>query len=124
MNTAALATRGFGIKQLLVVDALTCVVTGALLVSAAGFLTTLLGLPEALLRYAGLVLFPCAALMFVASRTLNRFLVWTVIIGNFAWVAASLVVALAFDPTALGIAFILAQALVVALLGVLEWRAR
>ena len=123
MTTATLATRGFGLKPLLVIDALTCLATGVLLVSATGFLASLLGLPDWLLRYAGIVLFPCAALMFVASRTLAAFLVWTVIVGNFAWAAASIVVAFVFEPTALGFAFVLAQAAVVALLGSLEWRA-
>lgn len=123
MNTATLATRGFSLKQLLVLDAITCLVTGLALVSATGFLTALFGLPESLLRYAGLVLFPCAALMLIAARTLTKPLVWMVIIGNFAWAAASVVVAFAFEPTTLGFTFVLIQALVVTILGVLERRA-
>ena len=122
MNTATLTTRAFGLRQLLVVDALTCLVTGALLTSAAGFLAGLLGLPEVLLSVAGLALFPCAALMFIAARALSKPLVWLVILGNFAWALASVVVAFALDPTAVGLVFTLAQAAVVALLGILEWR--
>jgi hypothetical protein len=124
MNTATLAIRGSGLKPLLIVDALTCLVTGLALVSATSLLVELLGLPEGLLRYAGLALFPCAALMIMAARTLAKPLVWAVIVGNFAWALASVAVAFAFEPTALGFVFTIAQAAVVALLGYLEMRAR
>jgi len=124
MNTATLATRGISLKQLLVVDALTCLITGLALVSATNLLSGLLGLPESLLRYAGLVLFPCAALMFITARSLASLLVLIVIIGNFAWALASVVVAFAFEPTTIGFLFTIAQAAVVALLGFLEMRAR
>lgn len=124
MNTATLATRGFSLRQLLVFDALTCLVTGVALVLATGFLATWFGLPDTLLRYAGLILFPCAALMLVAARSLAKPLVWTVVAGNIAWAAASVIVALALEPTTIGFLFTLAQAAVVAVLGVLEWRAR
>ena len=123
MNAAAIATRGFTLKQLLVVDAVTCLVTGLVFVLATTTLAGLLGYPATLLFYAGLVLFPCAGLMIVASRNLAKPLVWLVIIGNFAWAAASVVVAFALAPTAIGFVFTLAQAAVVALLGYLEMRA-
>jgi hypothetical protein len=115
---------GLGLRQWLLVDAITCLLAGSLLASAPGFLAPAFGLPEGLLRYAGLVLFPCAALMFTAARTEAKALVWTVILGNFAWAGASVIVAFAFEPTILGLVFTLAQAAVVALLGFLELRAR
>jgi hypothetical protein len=117
------ATRGFTLKPLLRFDALTCAPFGALLAVGAAPLAGLLGLPQALLFYAGLALLPCAALMWVAARTLARPLVWTVILGNVAWVVASVIVALAFEPTGLGLAFIITQALFVDVLAVLQWRA-
>ena len=123
MNTA-IATRGFTLRQWLIVDALTCVATGLVLVVAASPLDTLLGLPTGLLNYAGIVLFPCGALMLWASRTLSPPLVWIVIAGNFAWAVASLAVAFALSPTGIGLAVILAQAAAVAALGWLELRAR
>jgi glucose uptake protein GlcU len=123
MNLAAAPAR-LTLKQLLVVDALTCVVTGLLFVIAAAPLAGLLGLPQNLLFYAGLVLFPCAALMTLAARTQSPALVWLVILGNLAWAVGSVVVVFAFEPTALGTALTLGQAAVVALLGILEWRAR
>ena len=123
MNLAAAPAR-FNLKQLLVVDALTCLVTGILLVAAAAPLAGLLGLPQNLLFYAGVVLFPCAGLMVMAARSLSAPLVWLVILGNIGWAVASVVVAFAFEPTAFGLVFVLAQAAVVAALGVMEWRAR
>jgi hypothetical protein len=115
---------GLGLKPWLVVDAATCLLTGLVLVVAQAPLATLFGLPVSLLFYAGVLLFPCGALMLVAARTLARPLVWMVIVGNFAWVAASLVVAFALEPTALGLVFTLGQAAVVAMLGWMELRAR
>lgn len=115
--------RGFTLKQLLAFDALTCLVFGLLLVVATVPLAGLLGLPADLLFYAGVVLFPCAALMWLAARTLNRLMVWTVIVGNFAWAAASALVAFALEPTTLGLVFVLGQGIFVAGLGVLESRA-
>ena len=124
MNHANTALRGFTLKQLLIVDALTCLITGVLLVAAANPLAALLGLPQSLLFYAGIVLFPCAALMAGAARTHTRGLVWMVILGNFAWAVASVAVAINFTLTAIGMIFVLVQAAVVAGLGWLELRAR
>lgn len=114
----------FDLSQILRVDALTCVAMGALLATLATPLAGLLGLPASLLTWAGVLLFPCAALMLLASRRpLSVPLVWIVVVGNVGWVLASLIVAFVlFDPNLLGIAFILAQAFVVAVLGGLEWR--
>lgn len=125
MTSMTLATpaRGPALKTLLGFDALTCGPFAVLLAVAAAPLAGLFGLPEALLFYAGLVLLPCTALMFIAMRTLKTPLVWTVILGNFAWVAASLWVAFALEPSALGMVFVLAQAAFVAVLGILEMRA-
>jgi hypothetical protein len=125
MNTMTMTqtTRGFTLRQLLGFDAVTCFAFGVLLLALSAPLAGLLGLPETLLFYAGVVLFPCAALMVLAARTLTRPLVWTVIIGNFAWSLASVVVAFAFDTTPFGLAFLVGQAALVAVLGVMEMRA-
>jgi hypothetical protein len=118
------AARGFTLKSLLVIDALTCFVFGLLLVVAAAPLAGLLGLPQSLLFYAGVVLFPCAALMTLAAKTLAKPLVAMVIAGNVAWVVASIALLSMFEVTTLGVAFVLAQAVAVSALAVLEWRAR
>lgn len=48
--------------------------------------------------------------------------VWMVILGNAAWIPASLAVLLLTDPNMLGIVFLIAQALVVALLALAEFK--
>jgi hypothetical protein len=124
MNLAAPATRpAITLRQWLIVDAVTCLLTGVLLTLASAPLASLLGLPQALLFYAGLALFPCAALMAVTARSQKRALVWTVILGNVAWVVGSLYVAFAFEVTSIGMAFVLVQAVAVDILAFLEWRA-
>jgi hypothetical protein len=112
------------LKQVLNFDAVTCIAFGLLLVIGAAPLSGLLGLPQALLFYSGLVLFPSAALMLIAARKLSAPLVGVVIAGNAAWVVASVIVAFALEPTGLGVAFVLAQAAAVLVLLVLEWKAR
>jgi hypothetical protein len=108
--------------QWLVIDTLTCIAFGTLLVAAAAPLSTLLGLPQSLLFYAGLVLFPCAALMALAARTLARPLVLLVVAGNAAWIAASIAVIFAFAPTGMGLVFVTLQAAAVGALAIAEWR--
>jgi len=118
------ASRGEpALTQVLRVDAFTCAAMGLLLVAAATPMSALLGLPAQLLFWAGVVLFPCAVLMFVAAKR-PRFagLVWVIVLGNLAWIVASAVVGLAFNPTPLGLAFVVVQAAVVAVLAWLEWR--
>jgi hypothetical protein len=128
MNTlnlaAAPARPGFTLKQLLNFDALTCLLMGVALALGAGPLASLLGLPQTLLFYAGLALFPCAALMAITAKNQNRALVWMVILGNVAWVIGSVFVAFTFEVTTLGMTFVLVQALAVDILVLLEWRAR
>lgn len=99
-------------------DAAASGATGLLMAFAAGPLADLLALPEALLRYAGLALLPFAALVagLALRETLARPAVWAVIVCNALWAVDC--VALAFggwvEPSGLGLAFILMQALVVA----------
>jgi hypothetical protein len=77
-----------------------------------------------LLSYAGLALLPIAAVMLlIALRpALQPAGAWLVIAGNGAWVAASFALLLTgwVAPTTLGIAFVVVQALAVALLAKLE----
>lgn len=46
---------------------------------------------------------------------------WVVILGNAGWVAGSVAVVVVLSPTAIGYAFVLAQAVAVALLAELEY---
>ena len=112
------------LRWVLGLDAATCFAMGVLLVVGATPLASLLALPRELLFWAGIVLFPCAALM-IGTAALPRplpALVWLVIVGNAAWVIASLGVLFALQPNALGILFVLVQAAAVAGLLVFERR--
>ena len=111
------------LRRMLLVDTATCVVTGALLSLAAVPLSAWLGLAAPLLFWSGASLFPIAAFMlWVATRReISRPGAWLVIAGNAGWVAGSALVLFATAPTALGYAFVIAQAVVVALLAELEY---
>jgi hypothetical protein len=82
-------------------------------------------LPAQLLSEAGLVLLPFAAFVgYVASRAMPaRFAVWAIIVLNVIWVVDSIVLLFTgwVAPNALGYAFVVAQALVVAALADLEY---
>jgi hypothetical protein len=119
MNAATLplGTATF-LRRTLMVDAATCAAMGTLLVFYSAPLSGLLGLPATLLFYAGVALFPCAVLMLVAMG--SRALAWLVVAGNAAWILGSVAVLLLTSPTALGYAFVIAQAIAVAVLAELE----
>lgn len=112
------------LRQALALDAFACAGMGLLLATAATPLSPLLGLPEALLRGAGLALLPCAlALAWLASRqTLPRIAVLAVIGVNLLWIADSLLVLVGgwFQPSGLGIGFVLAQAVAVGIVTEME----
>lgn len=102
----------------LLADALASGATGLLAFAGARALADLLGLPTALLRYAGLMLLPYAAFLLwlgtrasIAPRT-----VYAVVAVNALWAVDSVVLLASgwVAPTALGIGFVLLQALAVA----------
>lgn len=111
------------LRRVLLVDAVASGATGML--AAAVPLSGLLGLPAGLLRGAGLVLLPYAGLIaWLALRRAMppRWAVWGVVAINATWAADSVLLLLTgwVAPTALGLAFVLAQALVVAGLALLQ----
>jgi hypothetical protein len=114
-NTTAL-------KNVLLLDAATCVGAGALMAFGSTFVAGLTAIPAPLLFWAGLILFPIAALMVYAGLQAPppRSLVWLIVLGNIGWVAASLALFAIIAPNALGYVFILAQAAAVSLLAMLE----
>ena len=120
---AASLDRTTFLRRVLLVDAATCIATGALLTIEAQALSQLLGLPGALLFYAGASLFPCAALMLLVAlrASLWRAGAWVIVAGNALWVLASAALLVAIAPTALGYAFVIGQGVAVALLAELEY---
>ena len=113
------------LRRVLALDALSCAGMGVLLAAAAAPLAPLFGLPEGLVRGAGLLLLPLAAFIGgLASRpSPPPFLVWVVIVGNLGWAVESFVLVGQYGPsiTAIGTAFVAAQALTVLALGGLEF---
>lgn len=112
------------VRRILIIDAITCAACGALMAFAADPLAALTQLPEPLLAIAGVALFPVAALFgwMALSRTFRRSLLLIAVLGNAGWVAGCLATLSVTSPSALGQAFVLAQAAAVGVLAVLEAR--
>jgi hypothetical protein len=113
------------LRKVLQFDALTCLLSGVASISLAHVVSQPLGLSVALLRGSGAALLAVAAFILFASKNVPamRWPAWVVVFGNTAWVLDSVLVALGgFEhPTSLGIAYVIAQAVVVAVLAELEF---
>lgn len=113
------------LRRVLLADAAAGAVTGLLMALGADMLESLLQIPAALLRSAGIILLPMAALIaYLATRQQpSRAAVWAVIICNALWTLDSFYVAFSgwISPNALGQAFIVLQAVVVAVFAELEY---
>ena len=113
------------LRFLLTVDALISGATGLAMILAAGVLERFFSVPAVVLQAAGAVLLPFAAMVFFFSRPaqLTPARVRAVVVLNAAWVAASILVLVTgwIQPTTLGVAFVVFQALVVAALAELQF---
>jgi hypothetical protein len=105
------------LRRVLVLDAVATGATALLAVALAGPLAGWLGLPVGLLRGAGLILVPFVILVAwaAAREQAPGGVVWTIIAMNGAWVIASVALLLSglVAPTVWGIAFVIAQAVIV-----------
>lgn len=113
------------LRYVLLADGVASGATGLLMIAGAGVLDSVLGVPSVLLREAGLVLIPYVAFVtYVGTRaSISRPAVQVIIACNALWAAGS-VLLLVTDyvaPTALGYAFVIAQAAVVAVPGELQF---
>ena len=113
------------LRLVLLADAAASGATGVLVLIGGGFLEGLLGVPAGLLRAAGLILLPYVAfVVYVGTReSLARPAIWAVIVCNVLWAGASVVLLMGpwIAPTALGYAFVIGQASIVALLAGLQY---
>lgn len=114
------------LPRMLAFDGATCVLMGIMLTFATKPLAIALALPENLLFVAGVMLFPCALMMFAGAGRAR----WTATIAratiglNLAWIVGSALVATAlFSPNAVGLAFVWMQACAVAAITLVEWQA-
>lgn len=106
-------------------DASTGVLLGALHLLLTAPLAEWLSLPAGLLQATGVMLLGYAALAIAIARSepMPRGWLWVLIVGNFAWAAASLALLLGstLTPTLLGLAYLLVHVVSVALLAELQW---
>ena len=113
------------LRQALLADAVTTAACAALMIAGAGFLEGLLGLPATLLRAAGLLLIPFVAYVAMLGfrERVSRGAVLSVIGLNAVWVVDSVLLLVSgyVTPTGSGIAFVLAQAAVVAMYAELQF---
>ena len=126
-TTTALATR-LDLRAVLRLDAVASGTLGLAAAAGAGVLDTALGLPSSLLLGVGVFLVVYAAgLVALAGRAvIPRPATWVVVLGNSAWVVASLgLVVGAWDRlTVLGAVIVLAQAAAVAVFADLQYARR
>jgi hypothetical protein len=112
------------LRTVLLLDAAASGAMALLLVAGAGILGPFLGLPVPLLFWAGVVLIPWTVLLVMLARRTqaSRLLAYDVIVVNALWVAASLGIVIGgmVAPNLLGTAFVVAQAVAVAGLTVLQ----
>lgn len=105
------------LRTILLVDGIVSGAMGLLFIAGAGILDGAFDLPTAFLRIVGVVLLPWFVLLAVIAtrRAINRSAVRFVIGVNLAWVAASILLPFTgwVEPNALGVAFIIVQALAV-----------
>jgi hypothetical protein len=113
------------LRYALLADAVASGATGALMIAGADLLTGVLGLPVALMREAGLLLVPYVALVTVVGtrETIARAPVRAIIALNVLWVAGSagLLISGLVAPSALGTAFVIAQAVAVGVFAELQF---
>jgi len=104
------------LRHVLLVDAVATGATALLLVALSGTLAGWLRLPAPLLLGAGLALVPWVAFVAALARRARPGAgeVRILIAGNALWAFGCVALALAGGANALGVAFLLAQALVVA----------
>ncbi|HEY3046520.1 MAG TPA: hypothetical protein VGJ72_03500 [Polaromonas sp.] len=123
-STSFMSSPNF-LRNVLRADALSCVACGLLQVVFTGQMAQLSGLPQALLAYTGEFLLVYAAVVaFVSTRDpLPRPLVWLLLAGNLGWAIACALLLLSgrVAPSMLGTAYVLAQALTVAVLAELQF---
>jgi len=120
---ATTADGGRLLRTALRIDAAASGGLGLVSLAGAPLLAGPVGAPEAALRGVGgfLVVFGIALVVLSTRPTMPVPLVWAVVVGNLAWVAASAVVALLAPLTVLGTVVAVVQAVGVAVFADLEW---
>ena len=123
MNASTFAAPGF-LRNILIIDAISCAACGLLQLLFGASLVELFALPASLLMWTGEFLLVYAAVVSVVAFKLPQPhpIVWTFVIGNFAWAiaCAALLLGSWVEPTMLGKAYIVMQAVTVVVLAELQ----
>ena len=113
------------LRRVLAFDAVSGAATGGLHLLLTPLLSTWLGLPEALLQASGVAIFAFVLLAgwLALQAAPPRGPLMVIVLLNVAWAIACLGLAFGggLDPTPLGVAYLLVQAVVVLVLADLEW---
>ena len=113
------------LRNVLLADAASCVATGALQVLFTERLAALLHLPAPLLAGTGWFLLAYAGIVVIIAwrEPLQRAFVGLLALGNLGWAVGcgALLASGLIAPSALGVAWIVAQAVTVAVLAELQW---
>lgn len=112
------------LRNALLLDAAGSTAVGLALVAAPARLADLFALRQMLLFVVGILIFGWVALLVIAARAqaLPAAIAWTFVWGNAGYVAASFAILLLglVQPNGLGVLFVAAQALAVALFALLQ----
>ncbi len=127
MSLIASLTSPAGLRRVLWADAVAGTGMGLLHLGAPALLADLLGISSTLLTASGWLLMPFVVLAgwLALQRQPARGALTLLVVGNFAWVAASAVVVFSSSlvPGTLGMAYVGVQALAVLVLAELQWMA-
>ena len=125
MSSSSILSSPNFLRNVLRVDALSCIACGALQVAFPAAMARLLNLPEGLIAYTGEFLLVYAAVVaFVSTRnSFPRGVIWTLVAGNVGWALACvlLLVSGGVSPSMPGVAYVVMQALTVAVLAELQY---
>ena len=114
------------LKIALAADAAVSGAAAVLQLVAANWLSELLGVPRTLLVETGAFLLAYAILLVVLARSAGVWsvLVTIIVLGNVAWAVGcvGLLATGVLSPSALGVAFVLVQAIAVLIFAALEYR--
>ena len=125
MNAIARPANAPLLRRAIQLDAVATAAMAALLIAAAAPLSQWLQLPQNLLLGAGLVLVPYVAYLgwLLSRERISNAQVWSVIAINVCWVIDSAAVLIAgwVLPNDLGMAFVIVQALAVAVFAELQY---
>jgi hypothetical protein len=110
------------LRRVLLADAIVSGAAGVLMIAGAALLAPLLNLPQPLLLWAGAILMPwfIALIALARSSRIPRAGVRAVIAVNALWVAGSIAALFLIPLSALGYAFVTAQAVAVGVFAELQ----